>query len=138
MREALGAYSSPFEALNVIVANRGRCLQTSRDVGVVNDVALRRAVRPHTSETIRLEFKIDGETISLRWVLSRKLSDLSFDAEKILHMVAQLVRDDVGLGEFRIAAAESSQFIPETQIDVDLFIRRAVERAALRLSSTAP
>ena len=70
MSEALWAYRSAFHALNMVVANGGRCLHASGDIGVVNDVALRRAVRPYTSEAIRLKFKIDGETISLGRVLS--------------------------------------------------------------------
>ena len=52
-------------------------------------------------------------------------------------MMAKFMRDNVGLRELRIAAAEASQLIPEAEVDVDHLVRRAIERAGLRLGGAA-
>jgi hypothetical protein len=43
-------------------------------------------------------------------------------------MVSQFMGNDVGLRKVRIAPAKTSEFIPEAQVDIYLFVRRAVER----------
>src|SRR5665213_2044927 len=43
-------------------------------------------------------------------------------------MVAKLVRDDIRLRKVRGASAKAPQVVPEPEIDVNLLIRRAVER----------
>ena len=137
MREALRAHRSALHTLHMIVADSGGGLQTSGDIGVMNDVALFGAMRPHAREAIRLEFEIDGKRVSLRWILTGKLPHLLFDAENVLHMVAKLMRDNIGLRKVGIAATETFQLIPETEVDVDLLVRRTIERTGLRLGGAA-
>ena len=137
MGEALRTYCSTLHSLQMVVAHCSRCLQASLDIGVVNDLTLLGTVRPDAGETVRLQFEIDGERISLGWILAGQVLNLLFDSEDILDVVAEFVRDDVSLGKVGIAAAEASEFIPEAQVDVDLLIRRAIERAGLRLGGTA-
>jgi hypothetical protein len=43
----------------MIVAHGCGCLQTGRDVGVVNFLSLLGAVRPYACEAVRLQFEID-------------------------------------------------------------------------------
>src|SRR5277367_2361641 len=62
---------------------------------------------------------------------------LLFDAEDILHVVTEFVSDHVSLGEICVAAAEPLQFIPETEIDINLLVCRAIERPRLRLCGPA-
>ncbi len=97
----------------------------------MNDIALFGAVRPHTGETVRLQFKINGERVSLGWILAGEMPHLLLDSQNILHMVAQLVRDNISLRELRVAAAQPSQLIPEAKVDVDLLVRRTVEGPGL-------
>ena len=59
MGEALRTHCSTLHSLQVVVADGCRCLQTGRDVGIVNDLTLLRAVRPDARETVRLKFEID-------------------------------------------------------------------------------
>ena len=107
MSEALRAYRSAFHSLEMVVAD-GRCrLQTCGNICVMNDVALFGAMRPYTGEAIRLEFKVNGERVSLRRVLAREMSHLLLDAKNILHMMTELVRNDIGLCELRIAPTET-------------------------------
>src|ERR1700723_2685814 len=62
---------------------------------------------------------------------------LLFDAEDVLHMMSQLMGDHVSLSELRVAAAEPLQLTPEAEIDVNLFVRRAIERPRLGLCGPA-
>ncbi len=59
MGEALRAYCSAFHSLQVVIADGRRCLQTGRDIGVMNNLALLRTVRPYPREAVRLQFEID-------------------------------------------------------------------------------
>jgi hypothetical protein len=67
--EAFGTYCSALHSLQMIVADGCGGLQTSCDIGVVNDVALFGAMSPHTGEAIGLQLKVNGEGISLRRIL---------------------------------------------------------------------
>jgi len=59
MGEALWAYCSSLHSLQVIIAHSRRCLQAGRDIGVVNNLSLFRAVRPYPCKAVRLQFEID-------------------------------------------------------------------------------
>src|SRR5215471_1345184 len=52
-------------------------------------------------------------------------------------MVTKLVRDNVCLRKVGVAATETFQLIPKTEVDVDLLVRRTVEGAGLRLCGAA-
>ena len=91
--------------MNVIVANCGGGLKTSVDVGVVDFIALFGAVGPDAGETVCLEFEIDGKRICLRRILPGDVANLLFDAEDVLNVMTQLMGQDIGLGELRVAAA---------------------------------
>src|SRR5438094_10204544 len=60
----------------------------------------------------------------------RVRSGLREQAELVLHVVAVLVGDDVPLGERAALRAEAlRQFLEEAQVEVDLLVLRAIERA---------
>ena len=59
MGEALRTYCSTLHSLQMIIADGRRCLQTGRDIGVVNFFALLGAVRPYAGEAVCLQFEID-------------------------------------------------------------------------------
>ena len=63
--------------------------------------------------------------------------DLVHDAELVLHVVADLVGDDVGLGELAGCAQALLEHLVEAQVDVDLLVVRAVERPHRRLALAA-
>src|SRR3954471_8790873 len=64
-----------------------------------------------------------------------RLLHLRQDAEQILHMVSDLVRDHIGLGELAalasdLAAAETSlEVLEERGVEIDLPIVRTIERS---------
>ena len=47
-----------------------------------------------------------------------------------LHVMAELVRDDVGLGEVTGCAEALTQLVEEPEVQIDVLITRTVERAA--------
>ena len=49
-------------------------------------------------------------------------------AEQILYMVADFVRDDIGLREIARCAELAAHLLVKRQVDVRLFISRAIER----------
>ena len=59
------------------------------------------------------------------------------DAEQLLHVMAELMRDHVGLREIAGVAAEVLQLLPERQVDVDLFVFGTIERTRRRLRRSA-
>ena len=133
MSEALRTHRSTFHLLYVIVADSSSCPQAGGDVCIVNKLALLTGVRPYARKAVRLQLEIDGEPVSLPRILTGEVLHLLLDPENVLHMVAEFVRNDVGLCKLGVAAAKTPQFIPEAEVDVDLFVRRAVKRSGLRL-----
>lgn len=131
MREALGTDRATLHSLDMVITDGGSRLHPCGDIGIVNDLPLRCTMRPHAGETVRLQLQIDGERVSLRRVLTGEAPNLLFDSKKVLDMVAQFMSDNVSLGKVGVAAAETTEFIPETQVDVDLFVCRAIERSGL-------
>ena len=133
MSEALRAHCSTFHLLDVIVADSSSCPQARGDVFIVNKLSLLTSVRPYARETVGLQLEIDGESVLLPRILTGEVLHLLLDPENVLHMVAEFVRNDVGLCKLGVGAAKTPQFIPEAEVDVDLFVRRAVKRSGLRL-----
>src|SRR5690349_14869067 len=50
-------------------------------------------------------------------------------AEQVLHVMSELVRNDVGLGEIAGRAESLREFVEETEIEIDLLVSGTVERA---------
>ena len=59
------------------------------------------------------------------------------DAHQMLHVVADFVRDDVGLGEFAGCVETLAEVAVEGEVDIDALVGRAVERSHRRLAGAA-
>jgi hypothetical protein len=55
MSEAFGTYRTSLHSLQVIVADSSGSLHAGGDIGVVNDLSLCSAMRPHACKAIRLQ-----------------------------------------------------------------------------------
>ena len=87
-------------------------------------------VAPYASKTIGLQFHAHGERIMLcRRATLLKSGDFPRNAEQILDMVPDLVRDDIGLGKVAGRAESLGHFVKEGKIQIDLLIAGTVERA---------
>ena len=62
------------------------------------------------------------------------LMDLARDSGQVLHMVADLVRDHIGLSELAGRGKAPGELFIEAQVDIDLAIARTVERSHRRIS----
>src|SRR6266849_5963836 len=82
-----------------------------------------------------------GKTVGLQLQPNRKLVggtriplprsvDLLFDARQLLHVMADLVRQNIRLHKFAGSSETLLQFIEEAQIDVNLLVFRTVKRAS--------
>src|SRR5512139_3221959 len=101
-------------------------------------LAALRVVRPHAGETVGLQLDANGDGVHLRLAdTPAHAFDLGRDAEQVLHVVAHLVRDDVGLREVARRTELAVQRVEEAEVDVDLLVARAIERAHRRLAHAA-
>src|SRR5262245_5143245 len=94
--------------------------------------------RPHSGKTIGLQFQPHGGVIrtpSARLLLVR--ANLITDTQQILNMMPDFVRDDVCLREIAWRMEAIFQFLKETGVEVDLLIRRTIERTHRCLTKAA-
>ena len=89
---------------------------------VRNGEGVARRVTPNTREAVRLELDSHGVLI-----LALAASRLSRCADQVLHVMPDLVRDDVGLGEVARGAQALFHYGVKTRIDVEFSIARAVK-----------
>ena len=95
-------------------------------------------IGPDAGEAVGLQLHAHLERVGLRLAhaLARGL-DLIGDAEQLLHVMADLMRDDIGLGHVARRVEAVLQLLVEVEVDIDLLVVRAVERAHLRQPSAA-
>ena len=130
--------------LQPVVADRRRGAQ--RFVGVarfeLHTSGLQPSARgsgmsPHTRETVRLELEPNRELVRFGWIRLRELSHARVRAEQVLDVVAELVREHVGLREIPTCAQALLQLLEESEVEIDLLILRTVERPGGRLREAA-
>ncbi len=95
-------------------------------------------VRPHAGQAIGLQLEPHRQQIGL--TLGYALAGLLHlvrDAEQVLHVMADLVRDHVGLGEIALRPVALAELVEEGQVEIDLAVGRTVERPHLRLTDAA-
>ena len=92
----------------------------------LGDVArVDRAVGPHAGEAVGLQLEIDTATLGP----GDALLHAAHGAEQVLHMMAVLVRHDVGLRERSAGRAElAPQLVEEPEVEVDVAVVGTVER----------
>src|SRR5215471_10599492 len=132
-------------SLQSVVANCRRRLHCSFDVAGFNKLPFRlRPVCPNTGKTIRLQ--LDPNLQAVGFSLAHpalRLLHLGKQSEQILYVVADLVRDHIGLRELtglaaNVTGAEPSlKILKEACIEVDLLIQRAIKRTHSRLLKSA-
>src|SRR5574343_1132685 len=137
--ERLGHHGAAAGALQRVVADlRGR-VHGFLHVALLQDRAgILGVVGPHTGETVGLQFQTHGQAVVFGLAdAAAHLVHLGADAQQVLHVVAQLVGDHVGLGEVARRAEAALEGFVEAQIDVHLLVGRAVERPHGRLARAA-
>jgi hypothetical protein len=140
VREALGHDAAGRHLLQPVVADGRRgpqCLiritRLELDMARREPSALRRGVSPDAGQAISLKLERYRRAVGSH----RGVACPRVEAQQVLHVVAHLVRDDVGLREVARRAESLRQLLEEAKVEVDLLITRAIERARRRLGGAA-
>src|SRR5690606_34141542 len=125
--------------LQRVVADRAGGIERLFDVARFEHLTLRVGMmRPDTGETVGLQFDLhrDGVGLRLRQGLLA-LVGIAEDADRVLHVMADLVCDDIGLREIAGGVVPPRQRIEEAEIEIDPPVGRAIERPDLRIGEAA-
>src|SRR3954447_10852217 len=136
--ERLGVDPAVRLLLDAIVSDRGRGVQPLLEVAVLQDAAVIRGAAPNAGEAVGLQFEANGESVRVSRVVLALLTNPPLDAELLLDVVAELMREDVGLGEVARRLEAPVELVEEAEVDVDALVERAVERARLRARRATP
>jgi len=91
---------------------------------------------PHTGKAVCLQFHGYGKLIARSRVLLLNVAYFALDAQHVLHVVPDFVRHYICLGKLARRAV-AAQLIPETEVKINLLVRRAIEGASRCPSSAA-
>jgi len=84
-------------SLQAIITDGRRSAQCRCHVSFFEQPALLCGMRPDPGKAIGLEFKFHRERVRLARIAFLKLMDLTFDSNQFLHVVPELVRQNVRL-----------------------------------------
>src|SRR3954463_9584215 len=112
--------------LDPVVADRSCGGQALLQIAVLEDASVVGGAAPDAGEAVRLELEAHGEIVGVVWILLALLTDLSLDPELLLDVVADLVGEDVGLGEIAGRLEALVELVEEPEVDVDLLVERAI------------
>src|SRR5262245_41343319 len=82
---------------------------------------------PNSGKAVGLKFHQDAQLLLRTRVALLSHPQFSFNTQNVLHVMANLMSDDVGLGKISWRAKLALQFVVEIQIDVDALVGRAIE-----------
>lgn len=111
-----------------VVSNRGGSIQSRGDIASIDDSALAGGVAPDPGKAIGLEFQADGELVGSIRISFFQATDFGLNADQFLYVMADLMSDDVRLGKFAGRTEAVAQFVEEAEIQIDLFVFRAIKR----------
>src|SRR6185369_7332065 len=137
--EAVGHHAAGRLLLQGIVADRAGGFQRLVDVAGFDQPAfLIGVVGPHAGEAVGLQFHPHGQGVGFALAhVGAGFADLSLDAQYVLHVMADLVGDHIGLREIAGRAEPARELVEEIEIEIDLLIAWAIERSDRRLREAA-
>ncbi len=138
MGEGLGDDAALRLLLQAVVADRGRGGERLGGVARVELLHEAGMVSPDARVAVGLQLHFHGDLVvlGLRGAATRRFEALEVAGE-LLHVVAHLVRDHVGLGEIARRAEAVLQLAIEGQVDVDAMVIGTIERTHRRLREAA-
>src|SRR6516165_12001348 len=138
MRKLLGNDVASRLLLQAIVANRHGGRDAGFDIGSVDEMTLGGRVAPYTCKTIRLQLLPHRHLVAhaLRAACDA-FAHIVHDAKLVLHVMPDLVRNDVGAREVAGSAEALRQLLKETEVEVDLAIAGTIERPHGRAAQAA-
>src|SRR5262245_49607991 len=139
MRKGVGHDIALRLLLDAIVADGARRPERILDVARLDDVlTFLGAIGPDAGETIglKLHAHLQGIGLCLPHALFERF-DLIGDAEKLLHVMADLMRNDVGLRHVSWRAEAVLEVLVEVEVDIDLLVEGAIKGTHLRHADSA-
>jgi len=93
-----------------------------------------RRMAPHAGEAVSLQFEAHRQCVDLFFRMGTLLegTDTVRYSEQVLHMVADLMRDHVGLRKIAGSTETAVEFIEERQVQVELAVPGAVKGPGCR------
>src|SRR4051812_43116518 len=145
VREGVGHDVALASPLQTVIADRGRGLHGRLDVAGLDQPPLfLGVVRPYAGEAIGLQLDPHLELVGLGLVQAAlHLLHLRQNAEQVLHVMSDFVRDHIGLRELAalaadLAAAETPlEVLEERGVEIDLAVVGTVERTHRGLRESA-
>src|SRR6185437_327633 len=106
--------------LEAVVADRGGGVERLGDLAAAHFPGRVRRVAPDARVAVGLQLERDREAAARLRVLLLRAPHLPLGADQVLHAVAVLVRDDVGLREVAAARMETPlQLVEEAEVEID-------------------
>ena len=138
MREAVRHNPPGRFFLQTVVTDSGGGIQGLFQVARLENTVPLHVIAPDAGKAVSLKLNLDGNPIGVRLgSLALQFLSLFTDAEKILYVVPDLVREHVTQREVTAAAEFLLHILVEREIDIDLLVSRAVEGAHRALAITA-
>ena len=141
VREALRHHPPGRHLLESVVADCGSSAQTllgvarlELDVTRLEMTGLRRCVSPHSRKAVGLQFQRDRRAPLAGAPVTRRGG---VQAEEVLDVVTELVRDHVRLREVARGFEPACQLVEEPEIEVDAVVAGTIERTGRRLREAA-
>ena len=131
MRERLRHHVAHAFFLQTVITDGAGGTQCLLDIALLEHLATAVGmIAPQPGKTVGLQFQLYGQCIRLGLAdAALRLPDLVADTQQVLHVMADLVGNDVGLGEVTGRPVPLFEVLEEGEVDVDLVIGRAVERS---------
>src|SRR5581483_602988 len=132
VRERIGHGVAARLLLQRVVANLRGGIERGFDVAFLQPMKLRlRAVAPDAGETVGLEFDAHRQTARPLHALAAtfEILFLAHDADQVLHVMADFVRDHVRTCEVAAGMKARVHLVEEIEIEIDAMIGGTVERA---------
>src|SRR5579863_2003386 len=127
MRKRLRIYKSLAQTLQPVIPHCRRGSQRGVYVSPVDDSALLGRITPDAGETIGLQFQPDRQRIPLSRFALLQTPHPRLDSENLLHMMSNFVCDYVRLRELARSPEALLQFSEEREVQINLFVFRAIE-----------
>lgn len=128
MGEGVGHHVAPGRLLQTVVAHRLRGIDYLLDIPFLEHVVtLLRMVRPGARQKVGLQFQPHPHLVALRLGQAAPVDEIR-QAEQMLNMVNDLVRDDIGRGKIPVHAELPLHLFEKRKIQINRLVSRQVKR----------
>src|SRR5258705_2806205 len=137
--ESFGNHVALSAFLNCVVADLGGGVQALFDIARLKDLALAIGeAGPDAGKTVCLQLKPHGKGIGFALGGAPLTGlDLVHDAEQVLHVMADFVRNHIGLGKIAGSFETVVEFTKESEVDINFLVVAAIEGAGGGLREAA-